>query len=323
MVSPREHEASYEAPSEDEIYYLLTERSNWRRWGPDDQYGALNLITPEKRLQAAQTVTIGRSVTLSRPLGARPEDGDTTSKVKCEVISVELGGGEAAAADYFGMFYHGFEATHIDALSHMSRHGKFWNDRSVDDVVTSRGVRWGDVDQWRDGIVTRGVLADVPAFRGTRYVTPEDPVHGAELGAILASQGTALQPGDALLVHSGRNSWDEENEPWESVGPNWETPQAGGVRPGLHASCMEFMRDNDVALLMWDMLDLSPSGYSRTRASIHNVIAAFGIALVDNADFGALLPLCRDLQRWEFMLVVSPLRVLGGTGSLVNPIAIL
>jgi len=167
------------------------------------------------------------------------------------------------------------------------------------------------------------VLADVPASRGVEFVTPDEPVHGWELESILAAQGTTPEPGDALLVHSGRSAWNDSGQSsWETLGPRWNDLEDGGVRPGLHASCMEFIRDHDIAVLLWDMLDLSPSGYSYAW-SVHNVIPSFGVAVVDNVDFAALLPVARRLGRHAFMVVVSPLRVVGGTGCPVNPLAIL
>jgi kynurenine formamidase len=308
-------------PSEDDVRALLRQRSNWGRWGPDDQRGTLNLITDAKRAAAAALVRSGRTASLARPI--EPNQSGPAGTAVCEVSTLDRGGGSGACIDYFGLSYHGFATTHIDALCHVWQDGEMWNGRSPDDEIGPSAARWGDIDQWRDGIVTRGVLVDVPTARGASYVTPDAPVHGHEIERILADRGKALEPGDALLVHSGRSEWNRDNPetPWELLGPRMGAHDDPGVRPGLHASCMEFLRDNDVAVLMWDMLDLSPSGYSFPW-SVHNAIASFGLAVVDNTDFGAVLPLCRELDRWEFMVVVAPLRVQGGTGSPVNPLAI-
>ncbi|MGH3517758.1 MAG: cyclase family protein [Haloechinothrix sp.] len=306
-------------PSEEQIRRLLDDNNNWSRWGPDDQMGTLNLITAEKRASAARLVRDGRAVSLGREIV--PYQVSESGAVQCEVATHELAPGSVAATDYFGLSYHGFTTTHVDALCHIWKDGKLWNGRIASEQVDASGARWADISQWSGGIFTRGVLVDVPWHRGTPYVTVDRPVHGDEIAAILDTNELEIQPGDALLVHSGRAEWDRSNARWETLGPRWKQPRAAGVRPGLHASCLKFLRDADVAVLLWDMMDLSPSGYSFPW-SVHEAIASFGLALVDNTSFDEVLPICRRLGRWEFLVVIAPLRVRGGTGCPVNPLAI-
>lgn len=306
-------------PTEKELGYLLKERSNWGRWGDDDQLGCLNLITPEKRVAAASLVRNGRNVSLSRKV--MPAEKSEAGLVHCDLSLHQLDEKSVAAMDYFGLSYHGFSTTHIDALCHISVDGLLWNGRPTSDVLQTDGASWGDIEQWCSGIFTRGLLLDVPGSRGTRYVTPEEPVMGIELENIAKSKGMNLQAGDAILVHSGRAAWNDENEPWETLGPRWVEPSATSRRPGLHASCMEFLRDNDVAVLLWDMMDMAPSGYSLAW-SVHGAIRAFGLALIDNVSFDEVLLVSEELERSEFLLVAAPLRVCGGTGCPINPLAI-
>ena len=89
----------------------------------------------------------------------------------------------------------------------------------------------------------------------------------------------------------------------------------------LHASCMGYIRDRDVSMLVWDMMDARPNEYELGWA-VHPVIYAFGVALVDNALLQPLAEACAEEGRYEFLLVVAPLRVPGGTGSPVNPLVI-
>lgn len=306
-------------PSQQEIDRLLLERNNWGRWGRDDQLGCLNMITDGKRLSAARLVRHGRTATLSRKVV--PAEENEAGAVRCDLSLHELDDHSVAAMDYFGLSYHGFATTHIDALCHISVDGQVWNGRSASEALDPSGARWGDIEQWRSGIFTRGVLLDVPGHRRTRYVTPEEPVTGAELEKVAASKGIALEAGDAVLIHSGRTAWNEEQEPWETLGPRWVNPGATTIRPGLNASCMEFLRDHDVAVLLWDMMDLAPSGYSLAW-SVHGAIRAFGLALIDNVSFDEVVPISHELEQWQFLLVAAPLRVAGGTGSPINPLAI-
>jgi kynurenine formamidase len=168
------------------------------------------------------------------------------------------------------------------------------------------------VDQWREGIITRGVLLDVPRFRGEPYVTLEKPVHGWELEDIARAQGITVEPGDALLVYSGREALQAANPQWAGHTP---------PNPGLHASCLPFIRDHDVALLGWDLMDAAPNEYD-VPWPVHGALFAYGIALLDNALLEPLADACAEEGRYEVMLTVAPLRVSGGTGSPANPIAL-
>lgn len=306
--------------SEEQFQSLLGDRSNWGRWGDDDQRGTVNLLTDAKRLKDLQVVREGRCFSLAREI--EPGVGSESGSATCEVSTHDLNERSTAAMDYFGLSYHGFTTTHIDALCHIVLDGRMWNGRDASQQLQPDGACWGDITAWRDGIVTRAVLLDVPHHRGTSYVTPDAPVHGDELEDLLAARAVELHPGDAVLVHSGRAGWDRENATWGTFGPRWHDMEAETVRPGLHASCMEFLREHDVSVLMWDMLDHMPSGYSYAW-SVHNAIAAFGLAVVDNVASDALVETLRKRDRWDFLLVVAPLPVRGGTGSPVNPLALI
>jgi hypothetical protein len=89
-----------------------------------------------------------------------------------------------------------------------------WNDRDPGSAVQGDDVVWGDVEEFGQGIVTRGVLLDIPRLRGSDFVTQDDPVQGHELEAASKTQGSALSPGDALAVYSGRESWELAHGPW-------------------------------------------------------------------------------------------------------------
>jgi kynurenine formamidase len=221
------------------------------------------------------------------------------------------------SADYYGIFYHGVASTHIDALCHTWDEGGMWNGRDPKQEITFDGATFGSVEHWSEGIVTRGVMLDVPRHRGTTHVTHDRPVHGWELDDIVKARGITLEPGDAVCVYSGRDAWQAAN-PDTSYGRPFGGPNE---RPGLHVSCLPFLRDHDVAVLVWDMLDHIPIGYDIPWA-VHAAIFAYGVALLDNALLEPLAQACRDEGRDDFMLVIAPLRVRGGTGSPANPLAL-
>ena len=109
-----------------------------------------------------------------------------------------------AAMEYYGVFYHGTATTHIDALCHVWNQDGMWDGKNPDRVIKFGGASYGSVDEWKEGILTRGVLLDVPHYRGEPYVTMDNPVHGWELESIAKAQGVVIKPGDAVFVYSGR-----------------------------------------------------------------------------------------------------------------------
>jgi kynurenine formamidase len=298
-------------PTREELVAYLRRRRNWGRWGPDDERGALNLVTEATRTAAAALVRSGRVVSLSRPMPTAPAANNRhPAMLYMERVPHAHGGG--ASKDFQGMAYHGQSATHIDALCHAWDGDGMWGGRDPDEEIGLAGSRWGSIDRWRDGIFTRGVLLDVPAFRGVPYVEHDRPVRGRELEAICDAQDVRLGPGDAVVVHCGRDAYEQAEGPWSADMTR---------RPGLDASCLPFFRESDAAAVLWDMWDVAPDPYELTFG-VHSVIYAFGMGVVDSAHLEPLAGACRDEGRYDFLLTVNPLDVRGATGSLVNPVAV-
>jgi kynurenine formamidase len=223
------------------------------------------------------------------------------------ITDSEVGG---SIVDYYGFMYHGQTVTHLDALCHVwDQHG-MWNGRKPSEALDTRGARFADITAFSDGLVTRGILIDVPRYRRQPFVTPDRPVQGAELAAIAKAQGVTPAAGDALLIYSGREAFVKSSGAYGAA-----------ERPGLHPTCASFIRDHDIAILGWDMMDARPDGYG-LRWPVHGVLFSFGVPLLDNALLEPLAAACAEEKRYEFMFVALPLRVPRGTGSPVNPIAI-
>src|SRR5688500_4507739 len=165
-------------PSEKEVLSWIRERRNWGRWGKDDQKGAMNLVTPAKRAAAARLVTSGRSVSLSRPFPKEP--GPNNALPAHHYMKTHPRGKGGFSADYYGIYYHGVASTHIDALCHTWDDEAMWNGRDPRAEITFDGARFGSIEHWSDGIITRGVMLDVPRHRGVPSVTQETPTHGGE-----------------------------------------------------------------------------------------------------------------------------------------------
>jgi kynurenine formamidase len=263
--------------------------------------GAVNLITPQKRVAAAALVKTGRTVSLGRVFEPPQQF------VRVTAGTTDAGGG--FMQDYYGYIYHGSAITHVDALCHSWVKDGMWNGRDPAKEIDSRGARFGDITAWSSRLITRGVLIDVPRHRRVPHVTADKPVQGWELEEIAKAQGVTVGPGDALLIYSGRDAFDRAKQP--------------GRRPGLHGSCARFIRERDVAVLVWDMMDACDEVCGPDKPDrVHAVIANFGVALVDNALLEPLAAACLEERRYEFMFVALPLRVARGSGSAANPTAI-
>ena len=283
--------------------------SNWGRWGDDDQLGALNLITPEVTAAAAATVRSGRTVSCARTLNTLAAP-DNPSPVAHHMIGTAT---EGYGADYVALAPHGFATSHIDALCHIFHEGRIFNGYPAETVTAHGATRLG-IHHLQSGIVTRGVLLDVPALRGTDALEPGEPIFPDDLEAAEERAGLQVGPGDALLVRTGRWRWRDEHGPWD----------LGRQAAGLDASCLPWLRQRDVATLGSDgVSDVLPSRVDGVGMPIHTVtIVVLGVHLMDNLDVDALATACGEEGRWEFLFTVAPLVLRRGTASPVNPIAV-
>lgn len=293
----------------DEVRGLHTRLSNWDRWGPDDQLGALNFVTPDVTASAAAGVRSGRTVSCARPLATQPGLENPLPVAHHMTATVTEGYG----ADYFAIAPHGYANSHIDALCHIFHGGKIYNGFSAE-TVTAHGATKLGIHRLRAGVVTRGVLIDVPALRGVEALEPGEPIFPEDLEAAESASGDRVRRGDALLVRTGRWRWREMHGTWD--------PRSSLA--GLDASCLPWLHEREIALLGGDgVSDVVPSGVEGETLPVHSVaIVAMGVHLLDNLDLEDLAPACASEGRWTFLLVVAPLVLHRGTGSPVNPIAV-
>ena len=286
------------------------------QWGSDDRRGALNHITPARLLAAAREVQLGRSVTMASPLADSAADNPEPGARNMKHLPGERSdvAGLSFASDHLVMNVHGDVDSHVDALCHVNYQGTLYNGVAPD-AVTSQGASELSVDDARDGIVGRGVLLDIPAVRGVSWLEPGDCVTAADLAAAQRAQQVEVGPGDLLFVRVGHRLRRQELGPWD----------VARSRAGLHPLAMEFLAERGVAALGSDgNSDTAPSLVDGVDFPVHVLaINAMGLHLLDYLQFDDVLPACMAAGRWSFLCVVAPLRLPGGTGSPVNPIAIL
>lgn len=293
-------------PTQDRVEGYFKELNNWGRWGDADQLGTVNLITAAKRAQAQALVKSGRTVSLARDIGPQPAlMYHVTYPSNRERADVVL--------DRFDLVYHGYSITHIDALCHVAWDGQLYNGRPFASSLTAAGATWCPIDPLFGGITTRGVFLDVAAARPGGYVTVGAPVTPRELDAVVRRAGVTVGAGDVVVVRSGQEAFQRANPDWvPRVSPH----------PGLHLSCLEWLRERDVAAIAWDMMDERPIGYAGFGMGAHLAIPFLGLALVDNTYPERLAAACAEEGRNEFLFTATPIRLVGSTGAPANPLAI-
>ena len=308
MTSPPTDVPDTTELSDDDVLAFMSTLSNWGRWGGDDQLGALNLIGDPERRAAAALVRSGRSVGCARPLPTEAAE-DNPAPVEHRMIGTfEDGWG----GDRFAIASHGHATSHLDALCHIFWDGRLYNGYPAETVTAGGAMQLG-IHHLADGVQGRGVLLDVPAVAGRPWLERGHALTPTDLDATAAAHGVSVEPGDILLVRTGRWVDRETNGPWAH----------GQAAAGLHASCLPWLRRHDVAMLGCDgVSDVVPSGFTAMRLPIHVVtIVAMGVHLLDNLDLDRLATACAAEGRWEFQLTVAPLVLERGTASPVNPIA--
>ena len=295
--------------------------SNWGRWGLDDQRGALNLITEQRIADATRLVQRGITVSCALELPVLPAlDNPVPAQHMmlvggdaCTIFGVR---GLEIALDYIGLALHGTAVTHMDALCHMFVRGRMYNNRPSSDVL-SVGARYNSIHAADSGVIGRGVLLDLPRLRGVQWLEPDSVVLPEELTAAEQSQGIRVKPGDIVLVRTGRDARRAHEGPWD--------PETLGL-PGLDPRCVDWLFERDIAVLGSDAVsDPFPLNHdSDWPLPVHQCcLVAMGVHLLDNLALTPLAEACARLERWEFLFSVAPLRIPGGTGSPINPIAVL
>jgi kynurenine formamidase len=290
----------------DEFDQLFEKVKNWGRWGADDELGAANLITEAKRRQAADLVKSGVSVSMAHnPITEAAPDNPSPFEHTMN---------KGFTTDIYRVMYHGYAHSHIDALCHILYKNQTYNGYSREQVNTAKGCTRLGVDKLKNGIVTRGILIDIPRLKNLPYLEPGTPVFVEDLEAWEKKAGVKVAPGDAIFLRTGR--WARR----AALGP-WAVSRNAA---GYHASVAPWLKDRGVSFLGSDAAqDVVPSLVEGVNLPVHTLaITALGIDILDNQDLEAVAETAARLKRWEFLLTIAPVPVTGGTGFPVNALAI-
>jgi kynurenine formamidase len=292
-----------------ELEEMFRRCSNAGKWGPNDELGTLNYISPAKRIAAARLVKTGDVVSVARDLTTK------ASKTNGEPVvhkMAPIDPNAPVATDSFSIAPHGMVVTHMDALCHFSWKDQFYNGRKRSDTLTATGAKWGSIYAQRQGIFTRGVLLDVAAARGVRWYNSDEYVTVADFEAAETRQRVRVGSGDAIFVRTGMERMEAE------LGEQDIYPRAG-----LHAECAEWMHDRQVSVYGGDCIEKLPYPSESFTSAIHMIVlASMGLPILDWPALTELAATCERLQRWDYLLTTAPLRLPGGTSSPINPLCL-
>jgi len=303
--------------------------SNWGRWGEDDVLGTLNFLDEAKRREGAALVRRGVSFSLSQRFDMNgPQKG---WRRRTNPVHTMLDTGTDAALGNQG-FPHGIGgaddviamplqcSTQWDGLGHIFDHGKAWNGRRAEKVVTSDGDLVTGIEHMAPYVAGRGVLLDVARVIGDDDGELELPdgfaITAEHLTTTAEAHGVGVGRGDIALVRTGHLA-RARREGWGDY--------AGGPAPGLSFTTAGWLHGTEIAAIATDTwgFEVRPNEFENAFQPLHQVVIPnTGLLIGEMWDLDALAADCADDGVYEFWLTAAPLPITGAVGSPVNPIAV-
>ncbi len=318
---------------------------NWwpSEFGPDDQAGATNYITPEKRIEAAQLVKQGKVATLGMPYHNRVPlfPGRTFA------LSIPGGGTPTHDLPWQGANYRqtfmdelltaeiGQASTQFDALSHPMikvegvegwEDGNYlYNKHRLEDIGGPRGLKALGPENV-GSFFTRGILVDIPALKGVDQLEKGYAITMDDFRQALERQGIEdVQQGDVVLIRTGWNNLWRDNLDKSQEEATAANAEFNSGEPGVAPEVCDHLAERKASMLGMDNWGIEPYDFQETPPSeieswgyCHaNLVTRRGIYLMENMDLKQL----SDDEAYEFLFAWAPLKLVGATGSPGNPIA--
>jgi hypothetical protein len=277
----------------------------------DPVLGTMELVTKEARMRGVAAILDFQVISLARTMRNQESfrrDGKPT--LEMEFFVNDEGGKIGVYSEHMCIDQHGLTNTHIEGINHMLWQGTVYGGHKLGTPEADKT----DIMAWAErGWFTRGILADIPALRGTDYIHYDDPiVTGDEIEAALTAVGITPQPGDALILYMGYEVAQATLDfDVDGPGPDF-------TRPGLGVTGAEWVVDNKIGLLLYDFEDAMHPSEPFAQGQL--LEWAIGQGIVSGCNFGEAVKYSRTTGRYDGLLVVSPLKIPQGTGSLVNPL---
>jgi kynurenine formamidase len=294
--------------------------SNWGRWGADDERGTVNFITPDVVRRAAACVR--RGIVFSLGLAFDADGPQIGQGGRVNPVHTMTATGGALSAEPDGARYSDDVvtmplqcATQWDSLAHVFYGGKLYNGFPAD-TITATGAARNAIDKMAAGIVSRGVLLDVARARGVARIAPGTPIGPADLEAAERAQGVRVERGDVLLIRTGHITLFTV-----------ERDRVAFMRqmPGLGVAAVPWLHAREVAAVATDTnaVEVYPCEDPALMLPVHQLcIRDMGLTLGEMFDLEALAADCAQDGVWECFFSAPPLRVTGGVGSPLNPLAV-
>jgi kynurenine formamidase len=280
------------------------------KWGAGDERGAANHMRPATVMRAAQLIKTGQVVELGRVLeSSMPLFGTRRFEIHTKRTGPPLGGNKRRSNEELVVTEIGQVGTQFDMFPHQTIGNQFYNCFDNDEIATRNGFTKLGVEKIGT-LFTRGVLIDVAALKGVPMLPAGYEITAADLQSGLQRQGVSLQAGDAVLIHTGYGKlWNVDN-----VTYNKDTP-------GIGAPAAEWLAKQDVMLIGADTfaVEAFPNADKNISLPVHQIaLVVNGIFLLENLKLDELAA----AKAYEFAFIVQPLKVKGGTGSTVAPVAV-
>jgi len=298
---------------------------NWGKWGADDELGTLNYITPEKIVQATRLARRGVVFSLAIPFDSKGPQINQPRRFN-PIHRMILTGPDFTSGAVKRPGNVGFAddmvimplqcATQWDALSHCFLDGRLYNGYDAN-LVSSEGAKKNGIEKMAQGVVTRGVLLDLPRVKGVDWLEPGYAITGEDLEAAIRAHRVTVGTGDALLVRTGQMAMCRARGGWGDY--------AGGDAPGLSFKTAGWVHERQLAALATDTwgMEVRPNEIPDSYQPLHQVfIPNMGLLVGEIFDLERLAADCAGDQVYELLFVAPPLPITGAVGSPVNPLAI-
>jgi kynurenine formamidase len=313
--------------SQDTLGTLAMQVRNWGRWGPTDEIGTLNYITPASIAEACRLATSGKVFALGIPLQRQGPQSGTRQRFNPIHTMFRDGGDQPkdAAAVLEMQGYGGSDdwivmplqcVTQWDSLAHVFYEGKMYNGFDAA-LVTSSGAAKNSIDKTKDKIVGRGVLLDVARHKGARALAPGYAITVDDLDATAAAQKVQVRRGDLLLIRTGHMSRYLDKDDWR----HFDLDDS----PGVSVHTAPWMHAREIAAVASDnyAVEVRPSELPPFRSPFHIcAIPNMGLTLGEIFFLEALAADCAADGRYAFLLVAPPLPVTNAVGTPINPYAV-
>ncbi len=280
-------------------------------WGPNDQRGATNRLTPTKTLEAVSLIKQGKIYQLGHVYEAgMPLYGSRTYNLVISQMRGPYGPNQLTWNEELVAAQIGQVGTQFDGLGHIGINGRFFNCNEAKDFVRAEGLTKLGVENV--GVFfTRGVLIDVAGYKGVPRLEKGYEITVEDLKGTLAKEGVTIHEADAIILNTGWGSlWMKDNATF------------GSGAPGIGLPAGEWLAGQKVVLVGADTggVEAAPNPqHPNSEAIVHQLmITRNGIHFLENLDPSEL---ARD-RVYEFAFIFAPLKLKGGTGSPGNPIAV-